>query len=133
MRQIDPSNVRARLKKPAWKRNFKRKLPRPAQSNGRLQRACRRALWAHDVVSTSVAMDWCYWRLQWEERRPNHLNLAVRYAMKTIGAVRIGRARTRGRPWLWRAPKGNALARRIGSANGSKTTPAKHRRLQLGV
>jgi len=80
-------------------------LPKPAKGNGRLQRACRRVLWAHDgQCSTSVIIDWCYARrlLILGERRRNGFNVAVRRALEAISAERCGRAATIGRPILWR-------------------------------
>ena len=80
-------------------------MPKPAKGNGRLQRACRRVLWAHDgQCSTSVIIDWCYARrlLILGERRRNGFNVAVRRALEAISAERCGRAATIGRPILWR-------------------------------
>jgi len=75
--------------------------------NGRLQKACRWALWAHGgQCSTSTIIDWCYARqlLIGGEKRRNDFNRAVRRALESIGAKRVGRAATVGRPWIWSAP-----------------------------
>jgi hypothetical protein len=98
------ANARTRLKIPGWRRNLLRRLAKPALGNGRVQRQCRRALWAHGTVSTSDAIAWSYRELMWGAPRRNALNVAARRALESIGAVRVGRAKTIGRPWLWRLP-----------------------------
>src|SRR5436190_11119818 len=45
---------------PAWWRNLSRRLPKPAQGCGRVQRACRRALLVHGTASTSEVIAWAY-------------------------------------------------------------------------
>jgi hypothetical protein len=55
-----------------------------AKGNGRVQRQCRRALLVHGTISSR-----------------NTLNRATRRALASIGAVKVGRAATVGRPWLW--------------------------------
>jgi hypothetical protein len=37
----------------------------------------------------------------WGAPRRNTLNRATRRALASIGAVKVGRAATVGRPWLW--------------------------------
>ncbi len=98
--------MRARLEIPIWRRNLSRRLAAPAKANGRVQRQCRRALLAHDgPISTSVAICWSYRELVWGAPSRNTLNRAVRRALESIGAVKIGRALTSGRPWLWKDGK----------------------------
>jgi hypothetical protein len=90
--------ARTRLQITAQRRNLSRRLPRPARGNGHVQKACRRALWALQTASTSTIIEWAYVG----ERRRKDFNLAVRRALESIGAERIGRAATAGRPWIWR-------------------------------
>ena len=88
-------------------RNLLQRLPKPAKGNGRLQKTCRWALWAHGgQCSTSTIIDWCYARRLeiLGERRRRSFSVAVRRALESIGAKRIGRATTISRPWIWSAP-----------------------------
>ena len=87
-----------------WRRNLSRRLKRPALGNGHVQKAARRALWALGTASTSQIIEFAYAGrlLMLGERRKNDLNRAARRALLAIGARRIGRASTRGRPWRWR-------------------------------
>jgi len=73
-----------------------------AQGRGRVQRACRRALWALGTASTSDVIAWAYAQrlLIGGDPRRNDFNRAARRALATIGAVRVGRAQTIGRPHL---------------------------------
>ena len=73
-----------------------------AKGNGRVQRQCCRALLVHGTISTSDAIAWSYRELMWGAPRRNTLNRAVRRALVSIGAKRVGRGSTIGRPWLWR-------------------------------
>jgi hypothetical protein len=92
-----------RLKILASQRNLARRPPKPAQGNGRrVQVRARRALWALNEASTSEVISWAYPQLMWGDRNRNHYNRAARRALQSIGAIRIGRAPTTGRPWLWR-------------------------------
>jgi len=84
--------------KPRSRSNLSR---RAAKGNGRVQRLCRRALLVHGTISTSDAIAWSYHALMWGAPRRNTLNRAARRALVSIGAVKIGRASTVGRPWLW--------------------------------
>src|SRR5262245_37768564 len=95
-------SARARSIKPDWRRNLSRGSPLAAKGNGRVQKACNLAFIAFDgPVTTSDAIEWAYPRAQgWR----NDFNRAVRRALVSIGAQRIGHARTRGRPWLWAPP-----------------------------
>jgi hypothetical protein len=67
-----------------------------------VQVRARRALWALNEASTSEVISWAYPQLMWGDRNRNHYNRAARRALQSIGAIRIGRAPTTGRPWLWR-------------------------------
>jgi hypothetical protein len=93
--------------------NLSRRPAKPALGNGAVQKACRRALWALGTASTSSIIEFCYARrlLLLGARRKNDLNRGARRALVAIGARRIGRASTRGRPWRWR------LGSKSGSAN----------------
>jgi len=100
--------VRKNLKMPKNFREMSRKSPaKPAALNGRVQIQCKRCFWAHDgPITTSDAIEWSYpQRLMLDDRRPNTFNRAVRRALVSIGAQRVGRAGTQGRPWLWRMPQ----------------------------
>jgi hypothetical protein len=86
-------------------RNLSRRLAKPALGNGRVQRAARRALWALEMASTSQVLEWtCSSKRHRGERTTEHDSRAARRALERIGAVRIGRARTIGSPWIWRLP-----------------------------
>jgi hypothetical protein len=61
------------------------------------------------TASTSQILEWSCARKQ---RRADHDRRAARRALEQIGAVRVGRARTIGRPMLWRL-------KQVGSADGS--------------
>src|SRR5215471_12464874 len=59
-------------------RNLRRRPAKPALGNGRVQRACRRAFWAHETPSTSDIIAFAYaLRLHRGERR-NAFNATVR-------------------------------------------------------
>jgi len=65
---------------PRFQRNLRHRLAKPAKGNGRLQKACRRGLWASDgQISLSTATEWA------GARRDN-----VRRALRSIGAVEWG-------------------------------------------
>jgi hypothetical protein len=100
----NPHDAHARPQIPASHRNLSRRPAKPARSRGRLQVAARRALWMLEKASTSDVIAGAYGRqlLIWGERRRNDFNRAVRRALESIGAVRVRRASTPGRPWIWR-------------------------------
>ena len=79
--------------------NLARRPATPAKNRGPVQRLARRALLVLGIASTSEIMDWAYCR---KRRRQNHNNRAARRALGQIGAVCVGRAKTIGRPNLWR-------------------------------
>jgi len=58
------------------------------------------------MASTSDVIAWAYARrlLIWGDPRRNDFNRAARRALVAIGAVKVGRAQTIGRPHLWRLP-----------------------------
>jgi hypothetical protein len=84
-------------------RNLARRPAKPALNRGRVQRLARRALLALDIASTSDVLAWtCARKIMRGQRRANHDNRAARRVLDRI-AVRVGRATSRGRPWIWRA------------------------------
>jgi hypothetical protein len=86
-------------------RNLRLRPAKPALNNGRVQRAARRALWALHEASTSEIMEWTHGlKLHRGERLMNWDRESARRALKQIGALEIGRAKTIGRPWRWRLP-----------------------------
>lgn len=98
---IESPNVRARPQKPRWYRNLTHRLPRPAQGCGRVQKAARRALYGLGTASTGEIMQWtCAMKLHRGERLMRHDYRSARRALQSI-AIRVGRAGTRGRPWIW--------------------------------
>jgi hypothetical protein len=84
---------------PRWRRNLTRRPATPAKNNGRVQRLARRALLVLGTASTTEVMEWTCCR---KDRRQNDDNRAARRALASIGAERIGRATSIGRPILWR-------------------------------
>jgi len=92
--------VRTRVKIPRYARNLSRRPARPAAGNGRLQRLCRRAAFVHGgQITTSQAICWCYRELMWGAPSKNDLNRATRRALESIGAIKLKRASTTGRPF----------------------------------
>jgi hypothetical protein len=83
-------------------RNLSRRLAKPALNNGRVQRAALRALWTLRTASTSQVIEWtsCGKRHRGEHVGDNDTRAARRVLERY--AVRIGRAKTIGRPVLWR-------------------------------
>jgi hypothetical protein len=83
--------------------NLRRRPAKPALGNGKIQVLAWRALFALGEASTRDVMKWTYCREYYAgERFKNWHNLSTRRALEGIGAVRVGRALTRGRPWIWR-------------------------------
>src|SRR5262245_6250036 len=65
-----------------------------AKGRGRLQLAAKRLFELQTTISTTDLVKWCLWPPN--ERHANWRNWAARTALSTIGAVRAGRATTRG-------------------------------------
>jgi hypothetical protein len=84
--------------------NLSRRPAKPAKLNGKLQRATKRALTAFNgQIDSGIAADWSYPRDREGLRSlPSNKYRRLRRALATIGAKRIARARTRGRPWIWK-------------------------------
>jgi hypothetical protein len=99
------ANARTRLQLAAQRRNLARRLAKPAKLNGKLQKAAKRAFVAFDgQLDTGIVADWGY-----STERARSLDSSkyrrLRRALASIGAVKIGRAKTQGRPWIWRLPE----------------------------
>jgi hypothetical protein len=77
--------------------NLSRRPAKPALGNGRVQRGIRRALWVLGTASTTEIMEWTHSRIR---GRRCDANRAARHALYQL-AIRVGRAKTIGRPWLW--------------------------------
>jgi hypothetical protein len=76
--------------------------PWPAAGRGRVQRGALRALRLFETVTTTQVMAWAFPRKVYRgERLANHDFRSARRVLEQI-AVRAGRARTGGRPLLWR-------------------------------
>jgi hypothetical protein len=78
--------------------NLARRPPAPALGNGRVQKLARRALVALGTASTSEVLGWT--RCRGEVRKRDYRT--AHRVLGEIGAVRVGRASTIGRPWLWK-------------------------------
>ena len=88
---------------PHWCSNLKRRPARPARLRGRVQLAAERVLYLYGTATTSDVVDYAHaLRLTiQQEKRHNWLNFGARRALESIGAVKVGRAKTIGSPWLW--------------------------------
>jgi hypothetical protein len=84
---------------PKWRGhpNLARRPPAPAKGNGYVQRMARRALLVLQSATTPQILVWTRCR---GPIRPRDYRTARR-ALEQIGAVRVGRAGTIGRPWIW--------------------------------
>jgi hypothetical protein len=87
--------------------NLLKKPARPAAGRGRLQQAAKRALLnSEDIASTSEIIEYGFaLQLHRGERRRAAFSIAMCRALRSVGAERVGRAKTIGRPWLWRLPR----------------------------
>jgi hypothetical protein len=100
--------MNARPKKPTSLRelqlsNLRLRPPKPALGNGRLQRQVRRAFLVHGaLLSTSEILEWTYARKRLlGERIGDGHRWSVRRVCYAL-CVPVGRARTIGRPIIWR-------------------------------
>src|SRR5262249_60350706 len=91
-------NVRAPPSKWLGPPHLARRRSAPAKGNGYVQRMARRALLVLQSARTPEILAWTRCR---GPIRPRDYRTAWR-ALEQIGAVRIGRAGTIGRPWIWR-------------------------------
>jgi hypothetical protein len=85
-------------------RNLRRRPAAPALNRGRIQRALDRCFFFHGpVVDGGTIHRFCQeWRHQVAGRRPGALDRLSVYRVLVAIAEPVGRATTRGRPWLWR-------------------------------
>jgi hypothetical protein len=81
-----------------------RRPPKPVLGRGRWQRGARALFGLTEQISTSDLIEWCLWPP--DAPRNGHRNRAARHALEWLGACKTERAKTIGRPWLWRLPDG---------------------------
>jgi hypothetical protein len=74
-----------------------RRPPQPCLGRGRLQVIARNLLAVEGPQSTSAIIDSAY---PWQTRS-NGMCVSMLRALLSIGAKRVGRAKTIGRPWIW--------------------------------
>src|SRR5262249_51825483 len=95
-------NRRTRRLKPQSYANLLHRPAKPALGNGRVQKGCLRAFWAHNTPITSpIAIEFAYAVRLISEKPRRSFYINAKRALESIGAQRVGRARTQGRPWLW--------------------------------
>lgn len=72
---------------------------KPAKGNSKVQKACKRAFIAFDgPISTSDALEW--W-LPMAKRYTTNQYITIKRSLERLGAKKVGRASSIGRPWLW--------------------------------
>jgi hypothetical protein len=81
-------------------RNLSRRPARPSLNRGPVQRRAKRALWALGIASTSEVVEWTHARARVRGLCSDNHTRSARRVLEWI-AVRVGRANTIGRPWLW--------------------------------
>ena len=86
--------------------NLSRRPARLAAGNGALQRMARRLLDLRGEVTMREIIEYAYaYRLLLgKEPLRRTFRRACRRALESIGAVRIRRLRSIGRPWVWEMP-----------------------------
>src|SRR5262245_24604310 len=86
--------------------NLSRRPARPAAGNGALQRMADRLLGLRGMVTVREVVEYAYAHrlLLGKERIRATFRRAVRRALESIGAIRIRRLNSIGRPWLWAMP-----------------------------
>jgi hypothetical protein len=82
-------------------RNLLRRPARPSLNRGPVQRRAKYALWALKVASTSQIAEWTHVRARVRGLRSANHTQSARRVLERI-AVRVGRANTIGRPWMWK-------------------------------
>jgi hypothetical protein len=85
--------------------NLLRRPARPAAGRGRLQQAVKRAftMRGRRELSTSEILKYTHaLRLHQGRKLDGGVYQLVHRRLGESGAVRIGRAKTIGRPWIWR-------------------------------
>jgi hypothetical protein len=95
------ANANSKSRMPA---NLQLRPVKPAYRNGPIQRIVLRAIEALRLANTTQIAQWAYCERHY---RGQGLRLwhyeAVRRALEQVGARRVERGKTRGRPWIWRA------------------------------
>src|SRR5262245_59914368 len=81
--------------------------PQPKLGRGHIQLAAKRLFCIQDAITTAELVDWAYCA-RTEPLKSYHYK-DCRRALTSIGAVRIGRAASTGRPWIWTLPIPEAL------------------------
>jgi len=101
-RRVSP-RTRKRSRIPQWYANLRLKPAKSARLRGRVQLAAQRVLYLYGTATTSDVIDYAHaLRLViQQEKRHNWLAFGARRALESIGAKRVGRASTTGRPWQW--------------------------------
>jgi hypothetical protein len=82
--------------------NLRRRPHAPNRGLGRLQVQIRRAFLGHEVRSSAEIFDWTFPRRRAAGQRPLQLERYSVWRVLMQVAEVVGRAETRGRPWLWR-------------------------------
>ena len=87
--------------------NLARRPARPAAGNGRLQRTASRLLDLRGEITVPEMIEYAYADrlLLRRERIRSWFYRWCRHALESIGAVRIRRLHSIGRPWLWALPQ----------------------------
>jgi hypothetical protein len=95
------------MKKPRNLCNLARRPARPAAGNGRLQRTASRLLDLRGRVTVREVVEYAYADrlLLRRERIKQWFYRWCRHALESIGAIRIRRLSTIGRPWVWAMPR----------------------------
>ena len=86
-------------------RNLSRRPAKPALGRGRIQMAVRRAfimLGASELTTSEILSFSHALRLHQGRKIDTNTYRQVHRRLSEMGAVRIGRAATIGRPWRWR-------------------------------
>src|SRR5215467_11991369 len=84
---------------------LRHRSPCAARGNGRIQKACLRALWALETASTPQILEWtCCGKLHRGDRLMRWDYWTGWRALRAIGAQQLHRSPARGRPWLWSLP-----------------------------
>src|SRR5262245_8646524 len=100
---------RSTSRNPTWRRNFTHRPPRPAEGNGRIQKACRRALIAgNGVTTTAEAAQWAFARALLRRRLWKSDYRSVRQALSRIADCIVVRhdQLTNAAPAVWPAARG---------------------------
>jgi hypothetical protein len=87
--------------------NLRKRPLRPAAGNGKLQRMAGRLLELRGRVTAPEVVEYAYADrlLLRRERCRRWFYWASHRALESIGAIRIRRLSTIGRPWLWAMPQ----------------------------